>query len=103
MRAVRSRPCPLYRRTKSDPPCARAPGLSGILTPARKAEASHRGANYRGVGLCVEVWRGEGRYGDKPTLALEEAARKCAAFGVETEMNEPDEEEPALLWVEFPG
>ena len=51
----------------------------------------------------MEVWRGEGRYGDKPTLALEEAARKCAAFGAETEMNEPDEEEPALLWVEFPG
>jgi hypothetical protein len=47
-------------------------------------------------------WREEGRDGDKPSRALKEVARKCEAFGIETEMEEPDGDEPSQLWVEFP-
>ncbi|CAN5215161.1 hypothetical protein BH18ACT10_BH18ACT10_08120 [soil metagenome] len=39
----------------------------------------------------------EGRYDNKPSWRLEEIRRKCKAFGIETEIDNPN-----MLWVEFP-
>lgn len=63
---------------------------------------SHCKVDYRRVEVSVAGWRGKGRYGNKPSRTLEEVARKCEAFGIETEMDYPDEDELATLWVEFP-